>query len=362
MKRILILANLDIGLYKFRKDLLAELLKHGHEVYISLPRGELVDNLEEMGCRFVETPVDRRGINPLTDIGLLARYRKLLKEVQPDLTITYTIKPNIYGGFMCRIAHVPYAVNITGLGTAFQNTGLLKRLVVFLYRIACQKAETVFFENRGNAETFLTEKIVDKEQICLLDGAGINLTEYPLVPYPEETEGVRFLFIGRVMREKGVDELFEAMKKLKEIYPDTKLDIVGPYEDDYQSVIEELENSAVIQYHGYQKDVKPYIAKCHCFVLPSWHEGMANTLLEAGAMGRPLITTDIYGCREAVKDGENGLLVKRKSEEDLLQKMRAFAELSHKQKIQLGTASRKRMEVKFDKKVVVEATVRRLGV
>ena len=202
MKRILILANFDVGLYKFRKELIQELLNQGNEVYISLPDGELVRNLEEMGCKFVNTAVDRRGINPKTDAKLMFFYRKLIKKLHPDMVITYTIKPNIYGGLMCRMLRVPYAVNITGLGTAFQSESMVKKLVTFLYKIALKKAKVVFFENIGNKQTFLDLHILKEKQICVLNGAGVNLADYPFSDYPSD-EGTRFLFIGRVMKEKG---------------------------------------------------------------------------------------------------------------------------------------------------------------
>ena len=211
--KILILANFDIGLYQFRKELIQELLIE-NEVIISLPYGELVEPLVEMGCRFIDTPVDRRGINPFTDLKLLNRYRKLLKIEKPDLVITYTVKPNVYGGMVCRMYGIPYAINITGLGTAFQGEGILKRIIIQLYRIACKKAKVVFFENSANQQLFIDLKIVDDRQTCLLNGAGVNLEHYQVMEYPNDADGVKFLFIGRVMKEKGIDELFAAMKML----------------------------------------------------------------------------------------------------------------------------------------------------
>ena len=210
--KVLILANFDVGLYQFRRELIGALLEN-HAVTLSLPDGDLVRPLEEMGCRFIDTPVDRRGINPVKDLGLLVRYWKLLRQEKPDLVITYTIKPNIYGGLVSRMLRIPYAVNITGLGTAFQNPGLLRSLVTFLYKIALKKAKVVFFENAGNRQVFLDLGIVPEEKTCLLSGAGVNLSHYTIAPYPDgETTG--FLFVGRVMREKGVEELFSAMERL----------------------------------------------------------------------------------------------------------------------------------------------------
>ncbi|OLR59209.1 glycosyl transferase [Anaerostipes sp. 494a] len=360
-KKILILANLDIGLYKFRKALIQELLNHGNEVYVSLPNGKLVKNLQEMGCRFVETSVDRRGMNPVTDFTLLIKYRQILRKIKPDLVITYTIKPNIYGGMMARIQKIPYAINITGLGTAFQTENFVKKMVIFLYKMSCKKAKTVFFENEGNQRVFLKHRIITRNQTCLLPGAGVDLEEYDLTEYPKDSKKIRFLFIGRIMKEKGVDELFKAAVNIKKIYPNIFFDIVGPMEDDYKNRIDSLVENGILYYYGYQENVKPFIEKSHCFVLPSYHEGMANTLLEAGAMGRPLITSRIHGCMEAVEDGKNGYLVNIRDAKDLELKLKDFIETEYKTKKRMGQASRKRMETVFDKKIVVRKTMEGLS-
>lgn len=354
--KILILANNDVGLYQFRKELIEQLLKD-REVFISLPFGELVEPLRQMGCTFLDTPVDRRGINPLTDLKLFFTYRSLLRKVRPDLVITYTIKPNIYGGMACRLAGIPYAANITGLGTAFQKPGALRTLVTVLYRTALRKAKTVFFENQGNLQTLLEKRIVRETQCCLLNGAGVNLERYAYAEYPAEDGVIRFLFMGRIMREKGVDELFSAMRELRREGVNCTLDMLGGCEENYKDTIEICQAEGWLRYHGYQKDVRPFIETCHCFVLPSWHEGMANTNLECAAMGRPLITSRIPGCQEAVEEGVSGLLCSPGDAGQLAQIMRAFAALPHAQKEAMGRAGRRRMEAQFDKQKVVAATL-----
>ena len=358
MKKILILANNDVGLYKFRKELIQELIHRGNKVYISLPDGEYVQDLIDMGCIFYDTNVDRRGINPFKDFRLLLEYVRMIREIKPEFVITYTVKPNVYGGMMARLLKVPYAINITGLGTTIQNDGMLKKLVISLYKMACKASKVVFFENEENRQIFLNEKIVKEEQTCLLNGAGVNIEEYQYIDYPDENEPVRFLFIGRVMKEKGVDELFEVAKRIKKEYPEVIFDIVGPFEDDYENVIAELVKDDVIKYHGFQKDVKPFIEKCHCFVLPSYHEGMANTLLEAGAMGRPLITSRIHGCMEAVVEGKSGLLCEKQNVESLYVIIKLFIKETFETRRQMGQVSRKHIEAVFDKKRVVEKTIR----
>ena len=358
--KILVLANFDVGLYQFRRELIDALLKK-HNVLLSLPDGDLVRPLEAMGCRFFDTPVDRRGINPVTDLKLFWRYLKLLRREKPDLIITYTIKPNIYGGIACRLLRIPYAVNITGLGTAFQNRGALRSIVTLLYKLALKKAKAVFFENAGNRQTLLDEGIVEERQTCLLNGAGVNTEHYTYTAYPAENEPTKFLFVGRVMREKGVDELFSAMSRLREAGYDCTLDVVGGYEEDYAEKMRTFEAQGWLHYRGYQKDVRPFIAASHCFVLPSWHEGMANTNLECAAMGRPLITSNIHGCKEAVVEGTSGLLCEAKNADSLYEAMARFMNMTRKERTIMGIAGRQHMEAVFDKKKVVAATLKALG-
>ncbi|GAB6103603.1 glycosyltransferase family 4 protein [Blautia glucerasea] len=357
--KILILANDDVGLYQFRRELIEVLLKN-NEVIISLPDGERVNSLVDMGCSFIDTPIERRGVNPKTDLKLYFLYKKMMKCKNPDLVITYTIKPNIYGGYACRKLGIPYAENITGIGTAFQDNSRLRKLVSTMYRIGLRKAKVVFFENKENRQLFIDEKIVNEKQTCLLNGAGVNLDYFQVVEYPKENNTTRFLFVGRVMKEKGIEELLSAMKKLRAEGINCSLSVVGGYEEDYTDKIEEYEKEGWLYYYGYQKDVRPFIKNCHCFVLPSWHEGMANTNLECAASGRPIITTNIYGCKEAVIDGKSGYLVEKKNSKDLYEKMKKFCCLDYFTRKEMGLIGRKHIEDVFDKKQVVSETISKL--
>ena len=359
-KRILVLANNDVGLYRFRKDLLAALLCAGHEVYISLPDGDFVPELVRLGCRFIDTPVDRRGMNPIHDSKLFRQYRAMLKEVKPDLVLTYTIKPNIYGGLACRMAHIPYAVNITGLGSAIENGGWLKKFVLALYKPALKGAKVIFFENAGNRDTLVATGVVPNGRDVVLNGAGVNLEDYPYQPYPQEGP-VRFLFVGRVMHEKGVDELFAAAKRMKQQYSDSvEFHIVGSFEEAYKPVMDELEKAGTVKYHGYQSDMKSFYAMASCIVLPSYHEGMSNVLLEAAASGRPLITSDIPGCREAVENGVSGYLCPAKDADALYDAMQRFAKQPESWRVEMGHRGRERMQALFDKRMIVEETMEKL--
>lgn len=354
MKTILVLANNDVGLYKFRKELLQALIEKGNKVYIALPYGKLVEPLIQMGCKFINTNLERRGINPITDFKLLLQYKKIIEHVKPDLVLTYTIKPNIYGGLISRLIKIPYIANITGLGTAFQREDMLKKFIVGLYKAALGNVKSVFFENQGNKQVFLDNHIIGEEVAVVMNGAGVNLEEYPFTSMPEG-DTIRFLFIGRVMKEKGVDELFAAAKKIKKEYNNVEFDIVGPFEEDYESIVRELQDRGIINYYGYQEDVRPFIEKCHCVVLPSYHEGMANTLLEAAAMGRPLIASNIHGCKEAVYN--NGFVCEIKNTESIYLKIVEYINTCLEDKVRMGENSRKHIEIEFDKKKVVKRSM-----
>ena len=358
--QILILANHSGGLYDFRKDLIAELKKHA-TVTAAVPRNDRWEELNNLADKVIELPIDRRGMNPLHDSKLFRQYRAMLKEVKPDLVLTYTIKPNIYGGMACRMAHIPYAVNITGLGSAIENGGWLKKFVLALYKPALKGAKVVFFENAGNRDTLVKTGVVPDGRDVVLNGAGVNLEDYPYQPYPQD-EPVRFLFVGRVMHEKGVDELFTAAKRMKQKYGDgVQFHIVGSFEEAYKPVMDELEQAGVVRYHGYQSDMKPYYAMASCVVLPSYHEGMSNVLLEAAASGRPLITSNIPGCREAVDDGVSGYLCPTKDADALFDAMQRLAELPRDCCTEMGRRGRQRMEEQFGKTAVVAKTIEELG-
>lgn len=358
-KKILIMTNHSFMLWQFRRELIAELLKE-NTVILSMPCGEHVDDFRKLGCKIINTDIDRRGINPLTDITLLRRYFYYLKKVKPDLVITYSIKPNIYGGFACRISKIPYCVNVQGLGTAFQKP-LLAWLVGFMYKIALKDAKTVFFENEGNAKVFQDKKIIPIKKQKILHGAGINLERFYFREYPNN-DRVHFLYVGRIMKEKGIDELFAAVRSLYAERKDFVLDIVGFYEDDYKEQVNNLVQDGIAIYHGFQENPIPYYAASDCIVLPSYHEGMSNVLLEAAAISRPLITSDIPGCREAVDPGLSGILVKVKNTDSLRDGMEIFLDKTLDERILMGKAGRQKMEREFDKAQVVKETIQALSV
>ena len=354
-KKILIITNHSYMLYRFRKELIQKLLEDS-EVVISTPFVGHETDLKELGANCIKTEVDRRSINPFTDLKLLHTYKTILKQEQPDLVITYSIKPNIYAGYLCGKMKIPFCANVQGLGTAFQKA-LLSKLVTIMYRTAFRKVETVFFENRANAQAFVRRRILPAKKEVVLSGAGINLEEYRYRQYPDN-EKVHFLYLGRIMKEKGMDELFGAVEQLRKNGCEFILDLVGFFEDEYKKQVEQLQSEGIVRFYGFQENPKPYYAQTDCVVLPSYHEGMSNVLLEAAASGRAIITTDIPGCREAVDNGKSGMLCKVKSTDSLYKAMKRFTELSREKRELMGKAGREKMEREFDKKKVVEETVK----
>ncbi|MGN1343373.1 MAG: glycosyltransferase family 4 protein [Traorella sp.] len=353
--KILMITNHSYMFYQFRKELTQELLKK-HEVVISTPFVGREEELRQMGCKLIETNVDRRGINPLKDLKLMKQYRQLILKEKPDKVITYSIKPNIYAGLLCSFYKIDYYVNVQGLGTAFQKK-ILSTLVSFLYKEACKKARVVFFENEGNAQEFSKRKILLPSKIKVLHGAGVNLDKYAYQEY-ENDDFVHFLFVGRIMKEKGVDELFEAIQRLKKKYQNVVLDMIGFFEDEYKTIVDELVQQNIVHFYGFQEDPKPFYKQAHCVVLASYHEGMSNVLLEASATGRAIITSDICGCKEAVDDHISGYLCNVKDANDLYEKMDAFMKLSSEERKQMGQKGRDKMIHEFDKKKIVEETMR----
>lgn len=356
MTNILIIGNNSAGVYNFRGDLIKELLKD-HQVSVSTPDNGQASQIEKLGCKVIVTEVDRRGINPVKDFALLLRYRKICMDENPSMVVTYTIKPNIYGGMVCRMLGIPYAANITGLGTTFQHEGVLKTLVTVLYRNALKKAKVVFFENEENRQVFISERIVPERITHTLHGAGVNTDKFAYIPYPENHDGFKFLFMGRVMKEKGVDELFTAVKRLVADGVNCKLYVLGHYEEDYSEVIKTGTEEGWLVFPGFQADVRPFIGDCDCFILPSWHEGMANTNLECASCGRPVITTRIHGCMEAVEENVTGFLVEKQDADSLYNAIKRFVSLTAEERRLMGIAGRQRMLDIFDKKKVVEETI-----
>ena len=349
MKKVLILANSSGGLYDFRNELVLELLKE-HNVYVSVPDQVAVDKLAEEGCQMIHTDINRRGMNPIQDLGLFRNYWKLLRELKPDVVLTYTIKPNIYGGFCCRLLGIPYIVNITGLGTTFERGGMLKTMVVTMYRTALKKAKCIFFQNDRNKQIF-EENDIFGQKAKRVNGSGVNVEKYQFEDYPGR-EKPKFLFVGRLMKEKGIEEYLYCAKKYAKR---AEFDIIGYCEEAYEEEVKQLEQQGIVKFHGFQKDVQTFYKDADAVVIPSYHEGMSNVLLEAAACGRPVLATNIPGCKEAVEDNMTGLLFTARSAEALESTIECFLAMPMKQRESMGQAARVKIEQEFDRRKVVES-------
>ncbi len=351
MSNILILSNSSSGLYGFRNEVILELLKT-NDVFISVPDKTNVEDLCGEGCEVIETPINRRGMNPIEDLKLLKSYLRLISEIHPDLVLTYTIKPNVYGGFACRIKHVPYIANITGLGSALENGGLLQFITQTLYKIGLKKADTVFFQNNSNLGFFEDKKITRANKI-LIPGSGVNIGKFNLLNWPKDFK--RFIFISRIMREKGIEEYISCAKEIKKEYPEAEFHLLGYCEERYESELRSLNDAGIVCYHGSVNDVRPYLEKVACLIHPSFYpEGMSNVCLEAAASGRAVITTDRPGCRETVIDGETGYIVPIKDKDELIKAVKRFISLSSDEQKQMGLKGRNYVVQNFNRQIVVD--------
>lgn len=355
--KVLILTNNFLGLHSFRKEVVKAIRDAGNEVTISAPFDEKKAYFEEIGCKLIDTQFNRKGTNPLKDFSLMVYYLRLLKKEKPVVVLSYTIKPNLYGGMACQLCGVPQIANITGLGSAVENSGWLQKLTIMLYKVGLRKAHTVFFQNKANKQ-FCEEHGMVKGNLKLIPGSGVNLVYHSYKEYPTAETPLRFIFISRLLKEKGIEEYFYAAEKIREKYHRTEFHILGSCEDAYEDRLKDLQSKNIIIYHGLQADVRPFIANAHCTVHPSFYpEGMSNVLLESCAAGRPIITTGRPGCGEVVDDEINGFVVKQQDANDLVEKMERFINLPYEQKKQMGLNARKKVEREFDRQIVIDAYI-----
>ncbi len=360
--RILLLTNYANGLWLFRKELLLAFMEDGHEVSVSLPPDENADKLRALSCQnkkinLIETPFERRGSNPVKDLGLFMTYLRLLKQERPDVVLTYTIKPNLYGGLACRLKRIPYLCNITGLGTAIEDGGVLSRLLLRFYKISMKKARCVFFQNLKNKE-FMVQHGIAAHNHKMLPGSGVNLKEHPLEEYPSEEKGIVFLAVIRIMKDKGVAEYLEAARIMRDRYENVRFKLVGEYEEEtreyYEPQLKELTQKDILQYLGHIEDVGAVMAQSHVIVHPSYHEGLSNVLLEAAACGRPVLASNVSGCVETFIEGESGFAFAAKSTDALVAAMEKILAMSHEERRDMGISGRAWVEKRFDRAIVIQ--------
>lgn len=352
--KIIVLGALPSSLYNFRGVLIKTLSKY--EMVLTLASKanyEEIKLIKRLGCRYKDYPIYRNGLNPIEDIQTLHFLLNLFKQEKNDLLLAYTIKPIIWGGLAARFAEVPsfYAM-VTGLGYAFQKGSLAKNLlnflVKFLYRSALKTSKGVIFQNRDNMQVFIDEGIVPQEKCFLVNGSGVDLGHYQASPLPPTPH---FLLIARLLGDKGIREYVKAAEIVKQKYPEAVFELVGPEDPSPDGItldeVNKWVSSGAIEYSGATTDVRPFIENCSIYVLPSYHEGMPRTVLEAMAMGRPILTTDVPGCRETVVNGENGWLVEKANVEQLAERMIWFIENQEHWSV-MGNKSHTMANEKFD--------------
>ena len=355
MKKVCFIVNHHVVIYNFRKEIVRRFLSDGVEVHILSPKGPGVDKLVDDGAIWHDVPVDRRGTSIKGDISLYKKYKEILADIRPDFVLCYTIKPNLYGGMAAKQLKIPFAVTITGLSAGLENGGKTAFVIKNLYRYVLKDVQRIFFQNQSNLDFFLKNKLTyGKEK--LVPGSGVNLNEYSYCDMPEGP--TRFVYVARVMREKGIDEYLLAAKSIKARYPETEFLICGFLEDDYKEILAQAESEGSIKYLGMVDNINEVLKTVHCIVHPSFYsEGISNAILEAITTGRAVITTDMPGCRELCMDGENGYLVPIQDAEAVVNAMEKFINLSPEEKAKMGRKGHEFAANNFDRNIVIDAVL-----
>ena len=366
--KIAVLSSHTSSLFWFRMDMMKDFIKHGHSVIALGPESESnwKSRFEENEIRYQQLFVERNGINPFSDLKTYRELRKFMKEEKPDKVFVYQAKTVIYGSLAAKANGITEVYPlIAGLGSIFRGEGLKNRVIKIVmkieYRAASKASKKVFFQNNDDKNEFINNRLIQEDKIVIINGSGVNLEKFKPEPVPEKPA---FLFIGRLIKDKGVMEYLEACKRIKEKHPELRCLLVGPYDsnpsalqpDELQPFIEQ----GIIEYFGEQSDVRPYIKQCSTYVLPSYHEGTPKTVLEAMAMGRSIITSDAPGCRETVTDGYNGYLVPIKDIEGLVEKMKDLIENQETNKI-MADRSLKLAKEKYDVNLVNKSIMKTMG-
>ncbi|MCK7558105.1 glycosyltransferase family 4 protein [Chitinophaga sedimenti] len=359
--KVLLVSNTSWSFYKFRKGLLGELVKKGHEVVVVANSDQFVKELKDIGVKFIALQyMQGRGVGPVNELKLIRELITLYRSERPDIIFQYTIKPNIYGSLAARVVKIPVIAVITGLGFTFINKGIVPSVARMLYKVALRKVKSVWFLNDDDREIFVSKKLVKAKQAFVLPGEGINCDYFaPIEQVNPEQFGVRFVLPARMLYDKGIKEYVEAARIVLKEYPAVQFALLGAANIDNPTAIpfaqiEEWEKEGVIKYLGSVDDVRKILQEYSCVVLPSYREGMSMVLMESASMALPLIVSDIPGCRELVDDKHSGLLCQARNSEDLAVKMMWMIGLSDKERKQMGENGRQKMLAQYSERVVFE--------
>jgi glycosyltransferase involved in cell wall biosynthesis len=365
--RIALVCNTSFAIYQYRQGLIRALVARGVAVMVIAPRDRTTALLEQMGCRFVELHVASKGTNPRDDLRTMLSLYRLYRSLRPHVVFHYTIKPNIYGTIAAKLAGVDSVAVTTGLGYVFIQKSRAAQVAKLLYRFAFRFPREIWFLNQDDETAFREQKLLaHPERARLLHGEGVDLDQFAFTPMPDHQNGPEnnqrafsFVLIGRLLWDKGVGEYVEAARRLRATYPHARFQLLGPVGVDNPSAISQAEVDAwvregVIEYLGEAHDVRPLIAAADCVVLPSYREGVPRTLMEASAMGRPIVATDVPGCREVVADGVNGLLCEARNVESLAATLAQMLDMSDDERRAMAGRGREKVAQEFDERVVVE--------
>ena len=366
MKTVVLLNCHGDDVFCFRKEIIEALIERGCKVILSCPEHHRLDYFRGMKDVFIEdVDIDRRGTNPFKDVKLIWDYYRLFKKYRPDIVCTFTIKPNVYGSLAADMLDIPHINNVTGIGSGYKNGGLIRRVVILLYKVALRKSQMVFFQNKENMQVALASGMISSDIRCrVIPGSGVNLTHFA---YKEKktTDKVVFNYIGRVMKDKCVDDYLEAAVVISKKYPQTLFNVVGfveKSEGHYKDKLAALEKEGIIQYYGSVDDVRPLIYESDAIIHPSsYGEGISNVLLETAACGRACITTNVEGCRDCVDDGVSGYVYQAGSIFQLCKCIERFIALSPDEKKKMGAAGRQKVENNYDRSIIVDEYMKVIG-
>lgn len=346
--------NTAWGMYNFRGKLMRHFVEEGYAVSVLAPEDSVYScKLRELGCNVIDVKIEPKGSNPINDLMLIWQYYKIFKREKPNVSVTYTIKPNIYASIAARMAGIPFLPVTTGMGYVFLHDNLVCKIAKQLYKFAFTHAKKVWFLNKDDMQTFKEQRLIRDDQIDLLHGEGIDTAHFSIAPLPSSSNSCTFLLVGRILKDKGVAEYVEAARMIRKQYPDSRFLLLGALWEDNPAAIskdqlDEWCREGDIEYLGTTDDVRVPLQKADCVVLPSYREGIPFTLMEGASMGRPLIATDIPGCRDVVIDGKTGFLCEVKNPQSLADAMIKMIKLSPEQRTAMGKAGRAYMEQEFD--------------
>tara|TARA_R110001583_G_scaffold14763_3_gene61569 strand:+ start:511 stop:1671 length:1161 start_codon:yes stop_codon:yes gene_type:complete len=378
-KKIVLVVNVAWSMFNFRHGVLTRLLKEGYKVTIITAPDEYSNKLRDMGCEVIDLAISAKGTNPFRDITLISDLYGYYRDIAPDFIIHYSIKPNIYGSLAAKLAGIPSIAITTGLGYTFLNDNLIARVARALYRLSFRFPKEVWFLNDDDRQTFLQYRLVSKDKAVLLYGEGVDLKHFQptsskaqpnIVDLGMPNPPVRFLLIARMLWDKGIAEYVDAARIVKELYPHAVFQLLGPCGVANPSVIKrdviaQWEAEGVVEYLGTTEDVRPLIADADCVVLPSYREGIPRTMIESAAMAKPLIVSDVAGCRDVVIPDVTGFLCPVKDVKGLAECYEKLIALHPSARALMGNAGRQFMEKQFDEELVIEqylTTLKKYGV